>query len=352
MALLPGSAAAGRATKYHDHHVGFFCETPLDGGFAAVNIDSSSAFGDFASASVWRDPAIPYEDAPAISGFAETVSITQGTIETSFSATFDVFDGDGNPLGTADLEATMTPVGDPQPINDKSHDGKYHSRVTGTSQQLEGAATLSLPGQVLEFPACTGDISDVSVLETNPAFVSKNAGVNITCHWQTPDVSADFFAVEDQFGFASFTELQTADLNLSVFDTSGTTGSLTATSLTATIALVDEATGDPYSAQATATLTATGSPVNSTLLGADRPPEAHGAGSRAGRSARLLDRTVIRLRPGALPNCLVHQSDHRHEPVRPGAGREGSGKRRSERRPGREGRHEADGADKHDVGGR
>ena len=95
----------------------------------------------------------------------------------------------------------MTPVGDPQPINDTTK-GKYHSRTTGTTQQFEGAATLTLPGQVLEISGCTGDISDISVLETNPTFVERNVGVSIDCHWQTPEAAADFFAVQDQSGFS------------------------------------------------------------------------------------------------------------------------------------------------------
>ena len=102
------------------------------------------------------------------------------------------------------------------------------------------------------------------MLETNPTFVERNVGVSIDCHWQTPEAAADFFAVQDQSGFSSFTSLVTADQTL--FDTGGSTGSLSATALTASIPLVDEITGDAYSAEAAATLTATGSPVTSTQL--------------------------------------------------------------------------------------
>ena len=264
LAVLPGTAAAAPVTKYHDHHAGFFCETPIDGGFASVGMDSSTSFGDFAGADVWLDPAVPFEDPSSITGTTDTVSISEGPTETLFSATFDAFDADGNPLGSALLEATMTPAGDPQPVSNPSN-GNHHSSTTGTLQRLEGDATLTLPGSVIQIPGCQGDITDVSVLENSPhSSVSKIVGVNIDCRWQTPEADASFFALQDSFGFVSFTILNTADLTL--FDNGGTTGSLTATSLTASIPLLDEATGDPYSAQAAATLTATGGPVDSTLL--------------------------------------------------------------------------------------
>jgi hypothetical protein len=263
LAVLPGTVSAARSTRYHDHHVGFFCETAIDGGYAVASIDSSSAFGDFAAANVWLDPAVPFESDPSINGSTDTVSVTTGTTETALSATFDVFDSVGNPLGTAVVQGTMTPVGDPQPINETNH-GKFHSRTTGTTQQFEAAATLTLPGQTIEFAGCTGDVTDVTVQESDPAFVEKNAGVSIDCHWRTPDVAADFFVVQDRFGFTSFTSLTTADQTL--FDTGASTGSLSATSLTASIPLVDEITGDSYSAEAAATLMSTGSPVTSTQL--------------------------------------------------------------------------------------
>jgi hypothetical protein len=264
LALLPGTAAAGRVTKFHDHHVGFFCDTSIDGGYATASIDSSSAFGDFAGADVWLDPAVPFEDPPSITGNTDTVSITEGTSEVLLSATFEAFDGDGDRLGSALLEATMTPVGAPQPITGESN-GNHHSNTTGSFQELEGDATLTLAGDLLQIPGCHGDITDVSVLENSPhSSVSKNSGINMDCSWQTPEASAAFFAFQDPFGFFSGAFLSTADQTL--FDTGGATGSLTTTSLTASIPLVDEATGDPYSAQAAATLTASGKPVSSTLV--------------------------------------------------------------------------------------
>src|SRR4051794_9734966 len=190
LAVLPGTAAAGRVTKYHDHHVGFFCETAIGGGHANVGIDSTTAFGDFAFSDVWLDPATPFQDPPSISGGTDTVSVAEGATQTVLSATFDAFDQDGNALGTAVLESTMTAVGDPQPMSTPSN-GNHHSNTTGSFQDLEGDATLTVGGHVIEMAGCHGDITDVSVLENDPnSFVGKDSGINIDCRWQTPEADA------------------------------------------------------------------------------------------------------------------------------------------------------------------
>lgn len=265
LALLPGAVAADRVTKFEDHHVGFFCEEPVEGGFVFAHIDSSTAFGDNAGADVWLDPATPFEDAPTLTGGTETVQVTEGSTQVELSATFTVFDADGVEQGEAVLEGTMTPVGDPQPFEQPS-DSNHHSNTEGTSQAYEGTGTLTLPDQTIELTNCFGDVTDVSVFEANPSsFVSSNDGVFISCNWDTPDMSAGFFAVQDKFGFYADAFLAKADLE--AFPTGEFSGSMTVGSVTATIGLTDPTTGDAYSATAEATFEPIGSPVTSTILG-------------------------------------------------------------------------------------
>ena len=175
LAVLPGTVSAARSTRYHDHHVGFFCETAIDGGYAVASIDSSSASGDFAAANVWLDPAVPFESDPSINGSTDTVSVTTGTTETALECDLRCVRQRGNPLGTAVVQGTMTPLGDPQPINGTNH-GKFHSRTTGTTQQFEAAATLTLPGQTIEFAGCTGDVTDVTVQESDTSLRREERG--------------------------------------------------------------------------------------------------------------------------------------------------------------------------------
>lgn len=160
----------------------------------------------------------------------------------------------------------MTPVGDPQPIT-PTNLGNHHSKTTGSIQALVGTATLTVPGPIVATLPCSGDVTDISVFDTNPtSFVFSDKGVMVDCFWQTEDAVATFSAIQDTFGFVAFASLTTIDQTL--FDTgSGGTGSLTAASLTASVPLIDNATGDPSSATATATLTPSGSPATSTQTG-------------------------------------------------------------------------------------
>ena len=43
-----------------------------------TNIDLSAAFGDFAGAEIWLDPAVPFEDAATLAGQTETAGVVEG----------------------------------------------------------------------------------------------------------------------------------------------------------------------------------------------------------------------------------------------------------------------------------
>jgi hypothetical protein len=265
VAILPGAVSADRLTKFQDHHVGVSCESAFAGGYASAFIDSSSNFGDFGGASVWLDPAVRFQDPPTLSGSSDAVVVVEGATEIHATTTFAVVDPDGAPLGDGMFEATMTRVGDPVPTSQPSL-GNHHSATQGTIQSLEGTASLHLPGLDLELSGCSGDITDTSVFEANPrSFVIDTQGVVITCFWETPDTAASFFAIQDQFGFSADASLIETDLLL--FNAGSSSGTIDSTGLSATVALVDEGTGDPYSVAAHATFVPNGTPVTSTLIG-------------------------------------------------------------------------------------
>lgn len=266
VALIPATVSAERVTRYQDHHVGVSCESAFDGGLASTSIDSSSAFGDFGQAAVWLDPAIAFDDPPSLSGSTETVHVVEGTAIVTADATFPVADPDGIELGQATLEASMTRVGDPVPISEPSF-GNHHSKTQGTVQTLEGSATLHLPGRDVSLSGCSGDITDISVFDTNPhSFVIDTQGVSIDCFWETADSAASFFAIEDQFGLTADAFLGTAQREL--FAAGGATGSIDSVSLHATVPVQDPSTGDPFSATAAATFVPNGNPVASTHVSA------------------------------------------------------------------------------------
>jgi hypothetical protein len=263
---LPASVAADRIAKFQDHHVGFFCETPVDGGYAVAHIDSSTEFGVAAGADVWFDPAVPFEDPASLTGSTDSVQIVESSGAVDLAATFSVADPSGTVVGEGILTGRMTAVGDPEIIGPNDF-GNHHSATSGISQSYEGTATLTLPGHILALSPCFGDVTDISVFDANPSsFISNGAGVAMTCAWQGDGVFAAFFAVQDTFGFFADAVLVTATEQLSAAGPSS--GSLTVSALSANVGLQDEGTGDPQSATARATFTPIGTPVTSTLLGA------------------------------------------------------------------------------------
>lgn len=260
--LFPAAVSADPVVKFENHAVAAFCEDDFDGGFAFINLSSSTAFGESAFAEVWLGDAIPFEDPATWSGFSEAVSADEGD-PVELSATLDFFDAEGEPAGSGTLVATLTRVGDPLTFEGEDF-GNVTSHTVATVQFLEGSATLTLPDQTEITVSCGGDIVDESVFETSPhAFTANNRGVVIDCFWETEDSFAGFFAVDDAFGFFADTNLFTTDLEL--FQSGEPSGSIDATGVSASFELVDGLTGDPYTADADAEFTPLGDPVTSVI---------------------------------------------------------------------------------------
>src|SRR3954454_23689517 len=264
IALLPTTASAAAASRYSDHSVEASCDGSVEGGYASVFVATSTHFGDGANVDVWLDPAVPFEDQQSMSGSGGTVDRVEDSTEFTLTSTVDVFDPDGTQLGAAVATATMTRLGEPEIIGPELGKSNQQSMTTGTRQELAGSATLDLPGLAMSEIVCSGMVTDVDVFQTNPhAFVSSDQGVTMDCFWQSDDTIASFFATNGAFGFFADAGLSKPDVDISG---SSDSGSLTATSLAATIPLIDFNTGDPRAAIASATFTHIGNPYTSALI--------------------------------------------------------------------------------------
>ena len=266
IALLPGTMSAAKPTKYVEHAVFVYCEGPVDGGYAIVAMNTSNITGDGASADLWLDPAVAFEDPTSMTGSTSTVGRTESTTQVVLTASFPVADPDGVELGDAVVTATMTPVGDPEIIGPTPGKSNHHSSTHGTNQVLEGTASLNVPGHALTLSECSGSVTDVTVFETNPhSFVSSGRGVLVDCSWQvSDDTSAYFFASKEGADFFADAGLMTPDITLR--GTGQSSGSLSATAVAATVQLVDDGTGDPHVATASATFSTIGNAYTSTLI--------------------------------------------------------------------------------------
>ena len=260
--LFPAVVSADRVVRFENHHVGAFCERPIAGGFVSMGMSSDTEFGDSASAEVWLDDAIPFEDPATWSGFSDAVNADEGD-PVVLSATLDFVDAEGEPAGTGTLVVMLTRVGDPETFEGEDF-GNVTSHTVAVVQFLEGSGTLTLPDETEITISCGGEIVDESVFETSPhAFTANNEGVVIDCFWETEDSIATFFAIDDAFGFFADANLFTADLEL--FQSGELSGSIDATGVTASQELFDALTGDPYTADAAADFTPIGDPVTSTI---------------------------------------------------------------------------------------
>jgi hypothetical protein len=261
--ILPATVTAEPALRFEDHHIGFFCEREIDDGFVAAHIDVSSAFGDFGGAEAWLGDVLPFEDPPTLSGGTEDVTVTATADGFELSVSFVVFDADGNDLGIGAIDATLTGIGDPEPLTGERF-GNRNTFVEGTFQPMDVTATLTLPtiGE-LEL-SCPGDETIVKVLETNPhTFVISNAGIVVDCHWDDGDTFAGFFAISDSFG--SFVDAFIVTPDDEFFSTGATSLDLTTSAVSAVVEIANPATEELGEATADASLSPMGDPVSSVI---------------------------------------------------------------------------------------
>ena len=164
VALIPASVGAAKPTKYTDHNIEAFCNGAFDGGSASAGLFTSTQFGDSAGAEVWLDPAVPFEEPPAMSGSTETVDQHGGSDR-------DRARGDlpglrtrrASNSATQSSIATLQPVGDPEVIEPTLGKSNHHTRTNGTRQPIEGTANLSMPGLAPILADCSGFVTDVDV---------------------------------------------------------------------------------------------------------------------------------------------------------------------------------------------
>ena len=264
IAMLPSAVTADPVSKGHDQYLFAGCDAPIDGGFVSAFVESSTA-GDFQviGVNIWLDPDVPFETDPTAFGAAESIDLNDDGTTIEAHATFETFDVDGNPMGDAELTITLARTGDIRPILPAPGKTNVNDKSSGIEQGVAGSGTLTWDGSEFDLTECGGFVGDVDFFSTNPsAFVSSNAGVSITCFWETDTAVAGFGATEDGFGYFADAFLETDEIALFTID--APPGSVTESGVDAAFELENSET-----AVATATFTPTGSPVTSTPYGAN-----------------------------------------------------------------------------------
>jgi hypothetical protein len=215
---LPGMATAARAQHIHDEETLLFCDSLSlsDGSTGFLVLDASEVFGTFADLAIWAEGTVPFEDAPTAIGGDATVTVAADV--SSIAASIDLFEFDptadppfGDSLGTATVDATLTPLGDPIPFDDEFKAGNQLFRQSGTVQSFLVEGTLELAdGTTGDLSTCQAQHVSVDSFGNNPArepasFIFRNSGLTMTCEWQTDLGLVVLFA--DGFDFGAFSDL-------------------------------------------------------------------------------------------------------------------------------------------------
>ncbi len=171
--ILPGAVAAARPTTTEVESTVVSCGITTETGFVGLYAEVNSQFGDFGDLQFWASPADPGEDAPTVISSEAAISGTPSAIEAmytlvEFDPTIDPPFGD--PAGEATLVAELTPIGDPQSVDDRFREGNSWQEVQGTVQPQAVTGTLTMPGEApVDITDCFGETSQLTITRSQPA---------------------------------------------------------------------------------------------------------------------------------------------------------------------------------------
>lgn len=185
LAALPIATQAGRVSRGTDHSFSFFCEgisSTGGGDFAFIGGTLSDTFGADAFIDYWADGE-PV-GAPDITRDQEQ-PVTLTLSGDALTGSFAILDGDGNAAGLAVIDAVITPVGDPVPIDEDFGFGNRQERVEGVSQPYAISGTLTADGVTFDLGQCFAEEATLTFFSTNPnavaaRFADRSVGCDLT----------------------------------------------------------------------------------------------------------------------------------------------------------------------------
>ena len=264
--LLVAPVAAAPSQRFSDTQSVLACEGITDeaGTVFAFAVESEN-FGSFADLAFWATPSSPETSEPtwiSVNGSADFAG-------TTVSASFDLVEFEpqpnpedppfGDPVGTATLEATITPVGAPHRYSFDEGFGNRQFRRQGVVQDFSVEGALELPtGITFDLSSCTAAHDTFTEFRNAPASsVFHATQLVMDRHWEVDGAFISLFAFAEEFGTFSNVFVSGPDLELFGLPTSPAT--LTTETFAASFDLMDEldetATEPVGSAEASATLT-------------------------------------------------------------------------------------------------
>ncbi|MBA3779013.1 MAG: hypothetical protein H0X16_06925 [Chloroflexi bacterium] len=201
---FPGAVAARKPANFTDTFANFSCEpVSTDDGTLILNVFINTEF-PYADVIFWPAGTSPDTDPPALVSNGEpTYTLTATALSATVPmGTIDPETGETAPAGTATISATLTPVGDPIPVDEVNRFGNVRERREGFIQPIVASGTTTLPGgESFTFSGCQGETGTIQIFRTNPnSFVGTDRFITLFCELANEDgmafVSADSHFVD------------------------------------------------------------------------------------------------------------------------------------------------------------
>ena len=267
-AALTGNVLAARSVHVTDTQTVLFCDNlTSDDGVVFAVAGISEQFGPFGDLAFFAAPASPDFDLPT--WISESADVVIDGLSVSAIYALVEFDESteppfGDPVGTASLDATLDPVGEPTPYSFADTSGNRKFRVEGVIQEYAVTGTLDLPGEIsYDLSSCGAVTDSFTLFQNNPAssvFITPST-LQLNCFWETEDSFIGLTAFVDE-SFGSFADVFVSDPTGEYQGSAPAT--LTAESFEVSMDLfAGFGEGEPVgSAEASAALTPTGERIN------------------------------------------------------------------------------------------
>jgi hypothetical protein len=138
-----GTAAAAPSTHIQEHFVSVV-GVPISapGANAYLQAYHSDYIGSNAGFEMWLEPEMPWTGPPIYTSGHSIFSVGPG--DSSLTGTFDILDAAGNPVGTGTLDASLSPIGEPQEVTWPRSSGNEKHRESQVYQDMLVTGTVSV----------------------------------------------------------------------------------------------------------------------------------------------------------------------------------------------------------------
>ena len=197
-----GAVVAAPSEHFADHRAVVNCpELQVAGATASLFVSASDRVDAFADLRVHVAPAAPAFDPPTfVGGFADLAlsgddSTLTGVIELIGFET-------GELVGTALLEVSLTPDGEPETIQQRREGGNQQARSTTTTQLMLASGSLTVPDEsgdfVFSLDVCSAAVIDIAEFSNAPSStVESGDTLALQCNWDGGELDIRFEAAVD-----------------------------------------------------------------------------------------------------------------------------------------------------------